>query len=138
MANIQQATIVAARWWTEKIGNPILDNFCNGDRRNTASFMIMMMGHTKALNHVASEKQLEKFCDMLAQRISEELTKTPKVDLDCDYVPCCILDETAKESEIDACLFPYKRIMQVTADSVKVKDGYDAKWVTIYHEKKSE
>lgn len=134
MAEVRQATTVAAKWWTKAIANPTPNSFCNGDRKSNESFMIMMMGHMRAMQNAASEEQLEKFCNLLAQRIEDELATTSRVELDCDYDPCCILGETAEEVGIDLCLFPFKRRMHVTNDSVEVKDGYDAGWVQLYPE----
>lgn len=134
MAEVRQATIVAAKWWTNVIANPTPNSFCNGDRKSNESFMIMMMGHMRAMQNAATEEQLEQFCNLLTQRIEDELATTSKVNLDCDYGPCCILGKTAEEVGIDVCLFPFKRRMQVTADSVEVKDGYDADWLKLYSE----
>lgn len=135
MAEVRQATTVAAKWWTEAIGNPTPNSFCNGDRRSNESFMIMMMGHMRAMENAATEEQLEQFCNLLAQRIENELATSSRVELDCDYGPDNILGETAEEVGIDVCVFPFKRRMHVTKDSVEVKDGYDANWVQLYSEK---
>lgn len=134
MAEVQQATNVAAKWWTKAIANPTPNSFCNGDRKSNESFMIMMMGHMRAIKNAATKEQLEQFCSLLSQRIEDELSKNQRVDLDCDYGPDCILGETAEEVGIDLCLFPFKRIMHITNDSVEVKDGYDADWVQLYPE----
>ena len=134
MAEVRQATIVAAKWWTNAIANPTLNSFCNGDRKSNESFMLMMIGHMLAMQNTPTEEQLESFRNLLTQRIEDELAKTSRVELDCDYGPCCILGETAEEVGIDVCLFPFKRTMHVTNDSVEVKDGYDACWVKLYPE----
>ena len=134
MAKETQAAIIAAEWWTKAIANPTANSFCNGDRTSNESFMIMMLGHMKAMQNAATEEQLEKFCNLLTKRIEKELTKNNKVDLDCDYAPDNILEETAEEVGINVCLFPYKRHMIVTNNSVSVKDGYDVGWVQIYSE----
>lgn len=135
MANIPEAIIIAAQWWTNAITNPTLNSFCNGDRQSNESFMIMMMGHMNAMQNAATKEQLEQFCNLLAQRIENELAKTSRVELECDYGPDCILGETAEEVGINVCVFPFKRRMHVTSDSVTVKDGYDADWVQLYPEK---
>ncbi len=94
--------------------------------------MIMMMRHMRAMENAATKEQLEQFCNLLAQRIEDELAKASRVDLDCDYGPDNILGETAEEVGIDVCVFPFKRRMHVTSDSVEIKDGSDANWVTLY------
>ena len=134
MADVRQAAIVAAKWWTEKIGNPNLDSFCNGDRKSNESFAIMLMGHMTAMNHAATPEQLEEFCKLLSQRIDDELNNNVKLHLDCDYDPCNILGEIADSLGINMCLFPYKRHMWITAKSVVVKDGYDRSEKEIYSE----
>ena len=135
MAEIRQAATVAAKWWTEAIANPTPNSFCNGDRKSNESFILMMMGHMKAMQNAATKEQLEQFCNLLAQRIEDELADSSKVELDCDYGPDNILGETAEEVGIDVCVFPYKRSMYVTRYSVKVKDGYNASWVQLYPKK---
>ena len=132
MAEVRQATTVAAKWWADTIANPTPNSFCNGDRKSDSSFMIMMMAHMRAMKNAATKEQLEQFCNLLAQRIEDELSKTSRVELDCDYGPNNILGETAEEVGIATCLFPFKRRMTVTTDSVEVKDGYDANWVQLY------
>lgn len=134
MAEVRQATNVAAKWWTNAIANPTLNSFCNGDRKSNESFMMMMVGHMNAMQNAASEEQLEKFCNLLAQRLEDEFAKTSRIELECDYGPDCILGETAEEVGINLCLFPFKRRMHVTNDLVEVKDGYDASWVQLYPE----
>lgn len=134
MAEVRQATTVAAKWWTNAIANPTPNSFCNGDRKSNESFMIMMMGHMNAMQNAATKEQLEQFCNLLSQRIEDELSKASRVDLDCDYGPDNILGETAEEVGIDVCVFPFKRRMHVTSNSVEVKDGYDAGWVQLYPE----
>ena len=134
MAEVRQAAIVAAKWWTEAIANPTPNSFCNGDRKSDASFMIMMMVHMRAKQNAATKELLEQFCNLLTQRIEAELATSSRVALDCDYGPDNILGETAEEVGIDTCVFPFKRRMHVTKDSVDVKDGYDANWIQIYPE----
>jgi len=95
----------------------------------------MMMGHMRAMNNAATKEQLEQFCNLLAQRIENELATSSRVELDCGYGPDNILGETAEEVGIDVCVFPFKRRMHVTKDSVEVQDGYDANWVQLYPEK---
>ena len=109
MAEVRQATIVAAKWWTDKIANPTPNSFCNGDRKGNESFMIMMMGHMNAMQNAATKEQLEKFCNLLAQRIEDELAKTSMVELACDYGPDNILGETAEAVGINVCLSSLSR-----------------------------
>ena len=132
MAEVKQAAIVAAQWWTEKIGNPNPNSFNNGDRTSNASFFMMMIGYKLATQKSASKEQLDKFCEILSQKISEELDHSNDLYVDCDYGPCSILFEAAELAEIDTCLFPFKRRMWIRADSVTVKDGYDASTDVLY------
>lgn len=132
MTDIRQATIVAAKWWTNAIANPTPNSFCNGDRKSNESFMVMMMGHMLAQQNAAAPEQLEAFCELLCKRLESELDKTSRITLDCDYGPCKLLGEAAEEVGINTCLFPFKRRMNITSTSVEVKDGYDASWKTLY------
>lgn len=134
MTDVRQATIVAAEWWTNAIANPTPNSFCNGDRTSDSSFMMMVVGHMLAEQNAASPEQIEAFRELLTKRIEVELENRSRVELDCDYGPCRLLGEAAEEVGIDMHLFPFKRRMHITSDSVKVKDGYDADWVTIYPE----
>lgn len=136
MAEIRQAAIDAAKWWTKAISKPNLNSFCNGDRKSDGSLMMMMIRCLDAKQNSATEEQLEQFSNLLSQRIEDELSKSSKVELDCEYGPDYILGETAEEVGINTCIFPIKRRMTVTSDSVEVKDGYDADWVQIYPDKK--
>ncbi len=131
----ENSALVAAKWWTDTISKPTPNSFNNGDRTSDSSFMVMMLGHMRAMQNLASEDQLKKFCSLLSNRIEEELHKSPQIYLDCDYGPCNILSECATKTGIDLCLFPFKRKMTVTSSSVEVKDGYDATWVSILKEK---
>ena len=132
MAEVKQAAIVAAQWWAKKIGNPNPDSFNNGDRTSQSSFFIMMMGYQLATQKSASKEQLDKFCKILSQRISEELDHSNDIYIECDYGPCALLSEASKLAGIDTCLFPFKRSMWIRSDSVTVKDGYDASIDVLY------
>lgn len=134
MAN-ENAALVAAKWWTNAIANPSPESFNNGDRTSDASFMYMMLGHMRAMNHLASRAQLENFCSILTKKIEKELKKHPSVVLSCDYDPCNLLAQCAEKAEIDSCLFPFKRSMKITEKKVEVKDGYSARWVLVFPEK---
>lgn len=127
----ENSALVAAKWWTDTISNPTPNSFNNGDRTSDSSLMLMMLGHMRAMQNLASEDQLREFCSLLSNRIEEELHKYPKIYLDCDYDPCNILGECATKVGIDLCLFPFKRRMTVTSSSVEVKDRYDATWVSL-------
>ena len=134
MADVRQATIVAAKWWTEAISHPTPNSFNNGDRASANSFMMMMVGQRLAEKNAAKPEQLEAFFEILTKRIESELDKETRVQLDCDYGPCNILGEAAEEVGINTCLFPFKRRMNITTNSVEVKDGYDADWKMFYSE----
>ena len=134
MAEIKKAAIVAAKWWTDIISSPNLNSFNNGDRTSESSFFVMMLAHMNAMNHVATQEQLDKFNEILSKKISDELDSSSQVDLDCDYGPCVFLGEAAEEAGIDISLFPYKRMMWITCTSVEVKDGYGAEVKIIYRD----
>jgi len=132
MAELRQAAIVAAKWWTEKIRHPNLNSYCNGDRTSDSSFLTMMMMHTYAMDHEATEEQLDMFCEALSKRINIALDKGQEINIECNYGPCNILGVIADSLNIDIHLFPFKRTMWITSDSVEVKDGCDASVETIY------
>lgn len=131
MANSRSA-VVAAKWWTNAIAFSTVDSFSNGDSSDNNASLLMLLGFVNAKSHKASCSQLANFNTILSNRIDEELDNTEKLELQCEYDPCFILDEVAMEAGINNAVFPYKKKMRITADSVQVQDGFNAKWTTIY------
>ena len=128
----RQTAIIAAKWWTKAIANPTMNHFSNGEKTDNQASLLMLLGYVNSTKHRASEIQLSDFQTYLSKRINDELDKENEVELDCEYDPCAILDEIATIAHVHTSLFPFKRKMRITADSVEVQDGYNAKWVTIY------
>lgn len=132
MAEIKKVAAVAAEWWTERIANPNANNFNNGDRTSLGSLFIMMNCFMHATDHTATSEQLGKFQKILAEDISEALDSRDNLFIDTDYGPCNILGNAAKKAGIDASIFPFKRMMWISANSVTARDGLDASNVTLY------
>lgn len=135
MTELRQAAIVAANWWTDKIANPNMGSFSNGDTSNQSSFFAMMLMSIDAIGKEATDEQLKKFCEMLSNRIEDELSSKHELILSCDYGPDNVLTEIAEVSNIYSGLFPIKRTMWITADSVEVRDGYGEPVTCIYPKK---
>ena len=127
----ESSALIAAKWWTDTISRPISNSFDNGDTTNDSSLMFVLFGQIRAMHNLESKDQLNDFCSLLTDRIEEELHKYPQIELDCDYSPCNILGECATKAGIDLCLFPFKRRMTVTANTVEVKDGCADQWISL-------
>lgn len=132
MAEIKEAAVIAAKWWTDKINKVNLNNFNNGDRTSDVSFMMMLVGAMNAMDNNPTPDQLEKFNEILSQKISDELDSDEELFIDTDYGPCEILGKAAKEAKIKRSVFPFKRMMWVSNTEVTVRDGLDSAESVLY------
>jgi hypothetical protein len=130
----------AANWWAEQISGHKL-NWDNGaqnegsaeDRR--MGNMMWMLGNVtanRAREGVTPEK-LQKFKESLIRRMSETYKKAVEyypgyhLTLSVDYGPDELLNESAKEAEIDSMVFPCKTAMWIDVQKVSARLGYGAK-----------
>ena len=125
MAEIQQAAIAAANWWTNQLEKPTLNSF-KTETPSKSGYLITLAGLSNAKSHLATKELLKNFCDELSRKIDLELSHTSAVYLYCDTCPCYLLRDVADFVGIKICLFPYHRNMWITPTSVRVQDGYGA------------
>lgn len=132
MAEIQQAAIAAANWWTNQLAKPTLNSFkiCNN---STSGYLMTLASLSNAKSHLATKELLKDFCDELSKQIDLELSRTSAFYLSCDTSPCYILLGVADLVGVKNCLFPYHRNMWITPTSVRVQDGYGADILGIFH-----
>ena len=118
----------AATWWADKLRKRIHHD--NGDRAGTSVFA-MVLADAIAMEHPASDKQIDNFRMILTGLIEKEIQEEPLrrfIDLGCDYGPGWLLHDAAKEAFINPILFPYKTWMCIMPEKgeVEVRDGYGA------------
>ena len=110
----------------------------NGDHDNLASVFAGILADS--MNKQADESQVDKFVDILTEKILEQSKENPyalRHLLDCDYGPSKFLLDVAKEAGISPNNFPWKTCMGIwecedgTVD-IQVSAGYRAPWVKIW------
>lgn len=114
---------IAASWWTARLQCLHHDNGAKDPINMKAMFFADML----AAKHKPTNDQLKKFKDALESRIR----KMDYVYLACDYSPCTVLAEAAKEAEISLNVFPYKVTTYIEDGKFMVSDGYGAPTVEI-------
>ena len=132
MAEIQQAAIAAANWWTNQLAKPTFNSFKTMNT-STSGYLVALAGLSNAKSHLATKELLEYFNDELSKQIDLELSHTSAVFLSCDTCPCYLLRGIADLVGVKVCLFPYHRNMWITPTSVRVQDGYGADIMEIFH-----
>ena len=124
------AATAAAEWWAAKIGGNVHHD--NGDD-SFGSFIAMFMADSLA--NPATEEQISKFKELLIASLMDESNEVRvRFGLNCDYSPCSLLADAAKEAGISEYNFPYKTSMFIDERGVRVFDGYGASPETIYHD----
>ena len=129
MKAINEAATVAAEWWTEKISGNCQHS--NGDA--SLSSMITMCLADRGQEKPNLE-QLDTFKAAVIKGI-EEYPYSHEIDLYCDYGPGLILRDAANEAGINHLNFPFKTGMFVSANQVRVKDGYGKPYEIIWQKK---
>lgn len=122
---------VAAKWWADKLRNPNLGSFDNGDDSSTGGFA-MILGLMNAMNRQVSDENVSNFENELAELIKESVESRGTMYLDCDYGPGYELSDLASKHSIDPSLFPWKTQMHISSEVVKVSCGYGKPYVIIY------
>ena len=125
-----------AQWWGDQIGEGAHHD--NGDHDNLASVFAGILADS--MNQQADESQVDKFVDILTEKILEQSKENPyalRHLLDCDYGPSKFLSDAAKEAGISTSNFPWKTSMGFFDDDygeaeVMVSAGYRAPWVKIW------
>lgn len=121
----REAANVAAKWWGEKLRKFAPHD--NGDQ-NTTSLFAGILADMMATPEC--EENVNRFIDMLSDAIMAKDKDT--INLDCDYAPCRILQEVAKDAGINQSNFPWKTNMIISGNKVLVSDGYGRPYERIF------
>ena len=114
----------ASKWWADQLrGQSKLDN---GDTSEagmlTALLAVMVQG-------VEAQKRETSDADKFEQALYEALLPIEHdwFTLGCDYGPDCFLSKVADSAGVNLGMgLPWKTVMWITGDSVKVACGYHA------------
>ena len=125
-----------AQWWGNQIGGNAHHD--NGDHDNLASVFAGLLADT--MNEQADKSQIEKFVDILTEKIFEQAEENQYAlshHLYCDYGPSKFLSDAAKEAGISSNNFPWKTGMGIWenedgTEEVRVSEGYRAPWIKIW------
>lgn len=124
----------AGLWWAEALHWPKHDN---GDDSNRGA-MSQLMANMIAMKYgdQLTESALDRFADELASSINDRLAQSNQVMLNVDYDPCQLLVEASEAAELKLISYcwPWKTVMWITPDSVKVCHGYGAPVQTIWQQ----
>ena len=114
----------ASKWWADQLrGQARLDN---GDASETgiATMFLAMMAQERE----ASKRGTDD-ADKFEQALYEALLPIERdwFTLGCDYGPDCFLSKVADSAGVNLGMgLPWKTVMWITGDSVKVACGYHA------------
>lgn len=135
-----EAIITAVDWWVDKINRK--EPHDNGDN-SPASVFACLFADMK--QEILTEINLRAFRSSLAELLLWEVERYLEIDpttvdicLGCDYHPCAMLWDAAKEAGIPEANFPYKTAMIIESRdggryfTVHVSDGYGEPYVELY------
>ena len=135
MENIKiEAIKTAVSWWANRLRVITPSNFNMGEGVVGEKCAIIAMSLT--LKQLSSHDCIDLFEKRLAEEIEKELENYPNITIVVDYAPDSFLRKLADECHINPMQFPWKTIMQVSCDRVRVQCGYGAKFVTIFPEER--
>lgn len=119
----------AVNWWINQITGSKLGGWLGDD---FTSVMNMVLAEQAAPKTSAKPAQVFAFKEALSKAIMEKLGNGYEPSLETDYGPSGMLVDAIMESKIRGVMFPMKTRMIVSVDSVRVKNGYGAKYEEIY------
>lgn len=127
MRDIHDAAVVAAEWWSKKIGGEIHHD--NGDNSPLNNLAMLM---ADSAQQKPTEAQINTFKTSVIKGIEQYPLRSGEIDIYCDYGPGLILRDAAEEAGINKMNFPYKTGMYVSEKEVRVKEGYGMPYETIW------
>ena len=126
MSEIDKIIDLATNWGVDVIQNPKFDN---GDTSQTGAISMII---SKMLVKDTNQEQLDKFKQIIQNKIYENLAYDRDYILSVDYGPCRDLYEAAQESGISENNFPCKTTMWIGKDHLIVSYGYRSPLETLY------
>lgn len=122
----------AGLWWAEALRWPKHDNGDSSDHGAMSQLMANMIA--MKYDDQLTEPALDRFSGELAKLVNDLLTQTDQALLDVDYDPCRLLVEASEAAglELISYCWPWKTVMWIAPDSVKVCHGYGAPVQTIW------
>ena len=121
---------VAVDWWTEMLYSKTRNGSIENDDNKTMSIFSDMLYPVES---IPSEK-IAEFKKILAEKIMSTIYEYygETIEMECDYGPHYLLYEAMQEVGIRAIRIPYKTEMDISAYKVAVKEGYGAKYMTLF------
>lgn len=119
MEATKEMAYTMARWWGDKVNGSAHHD--NGDRGLTSTLCGIF---ADSFNVMADKSQIDKFVDVLTEKIWKELNEKNYISsshLYCDYGPSKFLSDAAKEAGINPDNFPWKTGMIVSEDPINGK-----------------
>lgn len=115
---------IAADWWVQKVQYPSFDN---GTEAQGGTPMAGLMALLISANNTIPEDDLEKFKARIINAIENEGVRR----LATDYGPCHELSRLTEGLNIPSSSFPWKTLMVIDDNSVKVSEGYQAEFTEL-------
>ena len=117
---------VAAKWWADKLRYGTVQN--NGEDMQSLMMTLLSMRGSKR-----NEEDIQRFEDVLAELIDQQLAMRGGAYLRVDYHPEGLLRDAAEEANIDVSFaLPVKTSMRVDSGTVMVAEGYGAEEKQLY------
>ena len=132
MERIKDLAAFGAKWWADQLRTVSPDKFDNGDTGDGSDFakvLGMLIDHANH-NETDYDEKVERFEELLKDRIEYELKYSGSVTLRVDYSPEYPLSEVVREAGLDTGLtggLPWKTSMHISMEyGVEVSAGYCA------------
>ena len=124
---IENIVEISTSWWIDSLSSHSFDSGMEGVDENLNLLEEMLPNNIT----ISKEKEMQKFKDVLGNRIRILLLSRPTFVLRVDYRPEDELACAVKESKLRG-IFPVKTWMDISRDKIKVKKGFSSPPEVIY------